>query len=99
MAATASERRTAHLGGLRDHLVDEGPVGGCQAVQLGRVHLVGHHQQRLVGEEGLDAVEERGLLRQGVPALLADVQDVQHRRAQVRQRCDALRRGWPKSED
>ena len=44
-------------------------------------------------------LEERGLLRQGVPALLADVQDVQHRRAQVRQRCDALRRGWSKSED
>jgi len=31
------------------------------------------------------------LLRDGEPALLADVHDVQHRRAQVRQRRDALR--------
>ena len=54
-------------------------------------HLVGDDEQRLVGEQRLDGVEQRRLLRDGVPALLADVHDVQHCRPQVRQRRDALR--------
>ncbi len=56
-------------------------------------HLVGDDEQRLVGEQRLDGVEQRRLLRDGVAALLADVHDVQHRCAQVRQRRDALRTG------
>lgn len=54
-------------------------------------HLVGDDQQGLGGEEGGDGVEQRRLLRDRVPARLADVQHVQHRRPQVRQRRDALR--------
>lgn len=83
--------RTADAGSLCDHLIDHSAVLGRQGLDLGHIHLVGDHQQGLVGEQGLDGVEQGGLLRQGVAALLADVQHVQHRRSQMRQRRCALR--------
>lgn len=57
---------------------------------LAAVDLVAHNEDGLIGEQRLDGVEQRRLLRDGVAALLADVYQVGARGAQVRQRRDGL---------
>ena len=87
------------LEGLQGHLIEEGLVCRREGVQRRRIDLVHHHQQGLAGKQRLDGVEQGRLLLDRVSALLADVHDVQHRRAQVRQGCDALQPETPRPSD
>merc|ERR1719219_3113124 len=56
---------------------------GAQLGPLQDIRLVGHNQERLVGKQRLDGVEEILLALQGVAALLAGVQEVEDGRSQM----------------
>ena len=63
---------------------------GVQRVGPHDVDLVGDQVQRLILEQRLDVLEQLHLLRDGVAALLRDVDEVQHAAVQVRQCGDRL---------
>ena len=48
-------------------------VGGIEVLECAHVGFIGADEQRLVNEKWSDGVEECGLLRQGVAALLGEV--------------------------
>jgi hypothetical protein len=60
----------------------------AQVVEGDDVDLVEGHDEGLVGEEGLDGVEELDLVLDGVAALLRDIDDEDDGRPQVRQSRD-----------
>jgi len=66
-----------------------GPHSGAHP--LAHVDLVADDEDGLIGKQRLDGVEQRGLLRDAVAALLADVHDVHAGGAQVGERGDGLR--------
>ena len=73
-----------------DDLVDHSAALGREVVQLGDISLVEDEDGGLVGEQGLDGMEELALRFNRVAALLGKVHEVQDAGLQVGERRDTL---------
>mmetsp|Transcript_7775 Transcript_7775/g.21171 ORF Transcript_7775/g.21171 Transcript_7775/m.21171 type:complete len:356 (-) Transcript_7775:302-1369(-) len=79
-----------HLGGLVPHLLQNLPLVVSQVLNLSGINFVHYDHHRLVGKERTDGMKQCRLLFEREPALLRDVDHVQHSSAKMRQRRDAL---------
>mmetsp|Transcript_19433 Transcript_19433/g.74612 ORF Transcript_19433/g.74612 Transcript_19433/m.74612 type:complete len:651 (-) Transcript_19433:57-2009(-) len=75
---------------LRLHLGNESFLLVVEVLEAEDVDLVGRDDEGLVGEEGLDVVEETELLLEAVAALLRDIDHEEHSGAEMGQRGDGL---------
>mmetsp|Transcript_38297 Transcript_38297/g.114685 ORF Transcript_38297/g.114685 Transcript_38297/m.114685 type:complete len:752 (-) Transcript_38297:278-2533(-) len=71
--------------GLVHHGLNEGLLSLVQRLPRLSVHLVDHHDQLLVGEQRLDAPEQRALLLHRITARFGNVDEIQHRAGEMGQ--------------
>ena len=80
-----------HEGGLAvDEVLDHRFLVGVERLPRLGVDLVDDDDELLVGEQGLDGLEQTDLLLEGIAALLGDVDEVQDRAREVGQGRDGL---------
>ena len=89
VVGVARDLDVAHALGV-DDLVDERAALRREVVEAGDVRLVDDEHGGLVGEEGLDGVEELALGLDRVPALLGEIHEVEDARLEVREGGDTL---------
>mmetsp|Transcript_1884 Transcript_1884/g.4050 ORF Transcript_1884/g.4050 Transcript_1884/m.4050 type:complete len:569 (-) Transcript_1884:454-2160(-) len=76
--------------GILHQFLDHGSFLAFQRVPGLLIDLVDHHDQLLIGKKRLNGSKQITLLLDGVPALLANVHEIQHRARQVSQRRNRL---------